>query len=325
VKSFNVNIYGEKMPKERTKTAYLALLGKGMMMGAADAVPGVSGGTIAFMTGIYEELIYSLKQCGPQALTMLFKQGPAAAWQHINGAFLLTLLSGILFSLLTVSRLVLFWLDTYPELLWSFFLGLILATIWSVMGHINRWSAAVVGAFIFGTLAAYLITSISPTSIEPTPLYVFLSGMIAICAMILPGISGSFILLLLGMYSSILLALKEFQLVTLGTFAAGCVIGLLSFSRVLNWMFDHHKTLTLSLLGGFMLGSLNKVWPWKVTLESVVDRHGKLVPLIQENILPSTFESLSGQPSYLGYSLLLMFVGVALVVVMEKLGSKAQA
>jgi putative membrane protein len=312
------------MLKERTKTAYLALFGKGMMMGAADAVPGVSGGTIAFMTGIYEELIYSLKQCGPQALSMLFKQGPAAAWRHVNGAFLLTLLSGILLSLLTVSRIVLFWLDTYPEMLWSFFLGLILATIWSVMGHINRWDPGVIAAFLFGTLTAYLITSISPTSIEVTPLYVFLSGMIAICAMILPGISGSFILLLLGMYSSILLALKEFQLVTLGTFAAGCVVGLLSFSRLLNWMFGHHKTLTLSLLGGFMLGSLNKVWPWKVTLESIIDRHGKLVPLSQENILPSTFEALTGQSSYLAYSLLLMLVGIVLVVIMDKLGSKPQ-
>ena len=312
------------MRTERTKTDYLALLGKGMMMGAADAVPGVSGGTIAFMTGIYEELIYSLKQCGPQALSILFKQGAAAAWQHINGAFLLTLLGGILFSLLTVAHIVLFWLDTYPELLWSFFLGLIVATIWSIMGHIKRWDPAVIFAFLLGTLAAYLITSISPTSIEATPLYIFISGMIAICAMILPGISGSFILLLLGMYSSILLALKEFQLVTLATFAAGCVVGLLSFSRLLNWMFAHHKTLTLSLLGGFMLGSLNKVWPWKVTLESIVDRHGKLVPLIQENILPSTFETLTGQPAYLGYSVLLMLAGVTLVVMMEKLGSKPQ-
>ena len=266
------------MQNKRSMAGHLALLAKGMMMGAADAVPGVSGGTVAFMTGIYEELIYSLKQCGPQVIKILFTQGPGAAWTHVNGAFLLTLLSGILLSLLSVAHVVLFWLATYPELVWSFFLGLIVATIYSLIGHMAKWTPAVAGAFIFGTVAAYLITSINPTSIESTPLYVFLSGMIAICAMILPGISGSFILLLLGMYSTILLALKDLQFGTLGIFASGCVVGLLSFSRLLNWMFEHHKTMTLSLLGGFMLGSLNKVWPWKLTLETVVDRHGKVVP-----------------------------------------------
>lgn len=310
------------MHKQRSWQDYLKLSSKGMLMGAADAVPGVSGGTIAFMTGIYEELIYSLKQCGPEALSVLFKQGIAATWQHINGNFLLTLMSGILLSVLTLSRVILFWLDEYPIMLWSFFFGLIIAAIWSLIRHIEKWNILITLAFVLGTVAAYLITSITPTSIEPTKLFIFLSGMIAICAMILPGISGSFILLLLGMYSSVLLAVKEFQFVTLSIFASGCIVGLLSFSRVLNWMFSRFKTVTLALLGGFMLGSLNKVWPWKNTLEFTINRHGKEIPLVQQNVLPNNFEMLTGQESFLPYALALMIFGVAMVILLEKLGSQ---
>jgi putative membrane protein len=276
------------MQKQRSWQDYLKLSSKGMLMGAADAVPGVSGGTIAFMTGIYEELIYSLKQCGPEALSVLFKQGFAATWQHINGNFLLTLVSGILLSVLTLSRVILFWLDVYPIMLWSFFFGLIVAAIWSLIRHVEKWNVPITLAFVIGTVAAYLITSITPTSIEPTKLFIFVSGMIAICAMILPGISGSFILLLLGMYSSVLLAVKEFQFVTLSIFASGCIV----------------------------------VWPWKNTLETTINRHGKEIPLVQQNVLPDSFELLTGQESFLFSALALMILGVVMVVLLEKLGSK---
>ena len=309
--------------QKRSWLNFLTLWVKGMMMGAADAVPGVSGGTVAFMTGIYQELIYSLNQCGPKALSVLINNGIKDAWRHINGPFLVTLLGGILFSLLTLSSLVLFLLETYPELLWSFFFGLIVAAIWSLIRHIEQWKATTVIAFVIGAVSAYLITSLTPSSIEPSYLYVFLSGMIAICAMILPGISGSFILLLLGMYSHILMAIKNLELMVLSIFATGCVIGLLSFSRILNWMFSVHKITTLALLGGFMLGSLNKVWPWKHTLESTFNRHGKEIPLIQENILPDTFEAISGQPALLGYSISLMFLGIIIVMVLEKVATKS--
>lgn len=310
------------MQKQRSWQDYLKLSSKGMLMGAADAVPGVSGGTIAFMTGIYEELIYSLKQCGPEALSVLFKQGIGAAWQHINGNFLLALVSGILLSVLTLSRVILFWLDEYPIMLWSFFFGLIVAAIWSLIRHIEKWNIPITFAFVAGTVTAYLITSITPTSIEPTTLFIFLSGMIAICAMILPGISGSFILLLLGMYSSVLLAVKELQFFTLSIFASGCIVGLLSFSRLLNWMFSRFKTVTLALLGGFMLGSLNKVWPWKNTLETTINRHGQEIPLVQQNVLPTNFEGLTGQEPFLSYSIALMVFGVVMVILLEKLGSQ---
>lgn len=291
-------------------------------MGAADAVPGVSGGTIAFITGIYEELIFSLKQCGVGAVKILFQDGIKAAWQHINGNFLTVLFGGVILSILTLSRVVLYLMANQPILLWSFFFGLILAAVWSVIRHIERWNLGIISMFLFGAISAYLITIISPTQIESTPLIVFLSGMIAICAMILPGISGSFILLLLGMYAPMLNAVKDLQLATIGIFASGCVLGLLSFSHVLSWMFKHYKTMTLALLGGFMLGSLNKVWPWKQTIEVVIDRHGKEIPLVQDNILPHTFEALSAQPSQMAFAIFLMLLGVALVLGLEKVGQK---
>jgi len=146
--------------------------------------------------------------------------------------------------------------------------------------------------------------------------------MIAICAMILPGISGSFILLLLGMYAPMLTAVNELQFVTLCIFASGCVTGLLSFSHILSWMFSHYKTMTLALLGGFMLGSLNKVWPWKQTIETVINRHGQEIPLVQNNILPHTFETLNTQPAFMWYAIMLMVLGMGMVIALEKTGQK---
>lgn len=309
-------------PQKRDAKGYAGLSLRGMLMGIADAVPGVSGGTIAFMTGIYAELIYSLKQCGPEAIKKLFSEGISAAWTHINGAFLLSVFGGIIISIVSVSHLVVFVLDTYPDLLWAFFFGLIAAAVWSVVKHIETWRFDVIAAFLLGSGIAYYVTIMTPTHVEATNLMVFVSGMIAICAMILPGISGSFILLLMGMYAPMLNAVKSFEITTIAIFAGGCAAGLLAFSRVLNWMFDKHKTLTLALLGGFMLGSLNKVWPWKITVESVVDRHGKTIPLVQDNVLPQTFESVTGHSAHLSTSLILMLVGVLMVFLLEKLGNK---
>lgn len=300
---------------QRSKKDYAILAGKGMLMGAADAVPGVSGGTVAFITGIYEELIYSIRQCGPEALKILFTQGVKAFWSHINGTFLLTLVSGILISLLTLARVVLFLLDQYPVLLWSFFFGLILASTWSVMRHTGRLSLNVVAVFALGTVLALQITSMTPSVTEPGYLMIFVSGMIAICAMILPGISGSFILLLLGMYAPVLMALKGFQLDFIGVFVMGCVIGLLSFSRFLSWAFAHYRVLTLSLLGGFMLGSLNMVWPWKYTLSYSINSLGNEA---QKNVLPNTFFDLTGQDPLTLAAIALMLVGMFLVLMLDR-------
>lgn len=303
---------------QRTIADYLALVGKGMLMGAADAVPGVSGGTVAFITGIYEELIESIRRFNLQALSLLFKEGPVAVWRYVNGSFLVTLILGIVVSLLTLARVVLYLLEAHPVLLWSFFFGLILASTWSVIRHTNKLDLKVAGIFLLGVFIAYVVTSMSPSQVTPSLWLVFLSGMIAICAMILPGISGSFILLLMGMYAPVLTAVKDFQLSFIGLFLAGCVVGIMSFSRVLSWAFHHHKIATLSLLGGFMLGSLNKVWPWKYTLSYSINRHGEEVPLLQRNVLPETFFEMTGQDPYTLGALALMILGIGLVVLLDR-------
>lgn len=305
-------------------SGYLKLLLKGVMMGAADAVPGVSGGTVAFITGIYEELIHSIRRCDPMALKVLFTEGFKAFWQHINGNFLLTLLAGIGLSLASLAHIVLYLLDTHPVLLWAFFFGLILASVWSVARHVGEWRTDRTLMFFFGAMFAYLITSLSPASVEATPMFIVISGMIAICAMILPGISGSFILLLLGMYSTILSAVKELEIFTLGLFAFGCVLGLLSFSRVLSWAFERYHALTLALLGGFLLGSLNKVWPWKYTLSYTLNSKGEQVPLVQQNISPSAFLDLTGVDPQTLTSVVLAIIGALLVLALDRQNSGAK-
>lgn len=302
----------------RSTKDYLILSGKGMMMGAADAVPGVSGGTIAFITGIYEELIDSIKQFNPEAVRILFSQGLLSCWRYVNGNFLLALVCGIFLSLLTISRVVLYLLDEYPILLWSFFFGLILASTWSVVRHIKGWNMNLVATFGIGALLAYIITEQAPGSLDPTSMMVFFAGMIAICAMILPGISGSFILLLMGMYAPVLNAVKGFEWGILLVFMAGCVAGLLSFSRVLSWAFHHHRMLTLALLGGFMLGSLNKVWPWKYTLSYTINSKGEEIPVLQQNLLPGSYLELTGLNDWFWPALVLMLVGAALGILLDR-------
>ncbi len=302
----------------RSRTDYLKLAGKGMMMGAADAVPGVSGGTIAFITGIYEELIESIRRCDIEAVRLLFSQGVGACWRHINGTFLVTLLGGIVLSLVSVARLVLYLLDNQPVLLWAFFFGLILASVWSLIRHIKGWNFSNSLIFFLGARIAYVLTSMVPGSLSATPWTLFGSGMLAICAMILPGISGSFILLLLGMYAPILAAVKGFDFGSLGLFVSGCVIGLISFSRLLSWAFHHHRRMILALLGGFMIGSLNKVWPWKYTLSYTMDSHGGAVPLLQRNVSPSVFHELTGLPAQLWPALALIVIGMVLVLALDR-------
>ncbi|SIS45948.1 DUF368 domain-containing protein [Neptunomonas antarctica] len=309
------------MSQRRSLKDYFILACKGILMGAADAVPGVSGGTIAFITGIYEELIGSIRRFDIDAVKLLFSDGPGAFWDHVNGNFLVTLLSGIAISLLTLSHIVLFMLATYPVMLWSFFFGLILASTWVISRHITHWNMTSTILFLLGAVSAYVVTSIVPTEIEVTSLAVFLSGAVAICAMILPGISGSFILLLLGMYGPVLLAVKNLELSIIGLFMAGCAVGLLSFSRLLNWLFTSYRMFTLALMSGFLLGSLNKVWPWKYTTAYTFDRQGKQIPLVQDNVSPFNYEVLNGQDSFMVASIALLILGMAIVLWMERVQS----
>lgn len=283
-------------------------------MGAADVVPGVSGGTIAFITGIYEELIKSIKSISSEALPTLFKEGIKPAWKAANGNFLAVLLLGIAVSILSLAKGITHLLETQPILLWAFFFGLIIASAWIIGRSVDKWNVASVLAGLAGVAIAYYITVATPAQTSEANWFIFLSGALAICAMILPGISGSFILLLLGKYKYILESLSSFKIDVILIFMAGCLVGLLSFARLLSWMFDKYKNLTIAVLTGFMVGSLNKVWPWKETTSTATDRHGEIIPLTQESILPSAFE---GEPQVM-WAILSAIAGFVIIWVLER-------
>ncbi len=290
---------------------------KGMAMGAADVVPGVSGGTIAFITNIYETLIDSIHSIGPKTLVILKNEGIARAWSSFNGNFLLVLFLGILTSVISLAKLITHLLDTYPVLVWSFFFGLIIVSAIFVGRQIRDWNALKLIGLVLGTAAAWQLSELTPTEVQATPVIIFFSGALAICAMILPGVSGSFILLMLGMYSYVLGAIKSLDIATMGIFAAGCLVGLLSFSRLLNWLLKHYHEMTMAVLTGVMLGSLNKVWPWKHTLSFRTNSHGEQVPLLQENVTPAQFSELMGQDPQVMAGVGLMLVAILLVVSLE--------
>ncbi|WP_178115518.1 DUF368 domain-containing protein [Pseudomonas tumuqii] len=292
-------------------------------MGAADVVPGVSGGTVAFISGIYDELLRSIASV-PAALGMLLRGRVLAAWQAANATFLLVLLAGILTSVLSLARLITFLLAVHPIPVWSFFFGLILVSSHLVAREIQRWNWSRFVSFVMGAAFAYWITVASPVQWGTDSLSIFFAGSIAICAMILPGISGSFILLLLGLYPFILGAVKGLDINVLMLFASGCLVGIVSFAGLLRWLLVRWRDLTLALLTGLMLGSLNKLWPWKETLTWHADSHGQQVPLLQTNLLPGRFAEVSGQDPQLLLAILLALGGVLLVLGLEWLAGRRQ-
>ncbi len=301
---------------------YLIIGLKGLGMGAADVVPGVSGGTIAFITGIYEELINSIKSFNLSSLKILLKGQFAEFWKAVNGTFLLSLLSGISISVLSLAKLIGYLLEHYPVLVWSFFFGLVVASALFVAKTISKWEAGTIIAAIAGTVIAYWITIISPAEANTSYYFIFISGAIAICAMILPGISGSFILVLLGMYRFVLEAVSNFNIPVIALFMAGAAIGIIAFSNVLSWLLRKYHNLTIALLAGFMVGSLNKVWPWKKVVETFTDRHGEVRPLIKENVLPATYAELTGQNSMVWAAIGLAVLGFVLILAIEKMTAK---
>jgi putative membrane protein len=299
-------------------SAQLLLFLKGMAMGAADVVPGVSGGTIAFITGIYEQLLNAIKSVDGKAIKKLSKREFTAFWTHVDGNFLVVLVSGILFSVLSLARLIHYLLDTHPIQLWSFFFGLVLISAIIVFKTIKKWKWQVVLSAVAGCILAWVITTSTPATMPDGAVFVFIAGAIAICAMILPGISGSFILLILGKYEYIINALKEVDLVTIGIFLAGCVVGLLSFARVVSWALKKYHDLTIALLAGFMIGSLKKIWPWKETLSFRINSKGEEVPLLQQEILPTDYLSKTGSDPYLFQALFFAALGILIVIGIEK-------
>ncbi len=286
-------------------------------MGAADVVPGVSGGTIAFISGIYEELITSINNVNLSLFKTLRTEGFKAFWNKVNGNFLLALLTGIAISVLSLAKFISWLLENQPIPLWSFFFGLVLASIFLVGKEIKKWTPGTILILILGAAIAYYVTTLPPSeNIDSLP-YLFFSGALAICAMILPGISGAFILVLLGSYKTILDAVHERDLKVVITVGLGAIFGLLSFAKLLKWMFTHYKNLTLALLTGFIAGSLNKIWPWKETLESKLFGD-KLVVLKEQNISPYAFEG----DSQIMFAILLAITGFSLIFILEKLASK---
>ncbi|GAM73878.1 arginine/ornithine antiporter arcD [Vibrio ishigakensis] len=291
-------------------------------MGAADVVPGVSGGTIAFITGVYDTLLESIRRINPSLIGILKDKGIKGAFEHINGLFLVTLFGGVLTSILTLAKLISWLLVTHPIPLWSFFFGLILVSVWLILRQIESFNASKWAFLLVGIGFAYMITVINPLQLEPTGINVVLAGAIAICAMILPGISGSFILLLIGMYAPVLAAVKGFQIDILALFLVGCVGGLLSFSHLLSWLLKRFRDFTLMFLVGLMIGTLPKIWPWKQTLTWRTNSSGEQVPLIQENLMPHTFESIFNTSSQLPIAIVMMLAAIGMVLALEKIADK---
>lgn len=288
-------------------------------MGAADVVPGVSGGTIAFISGIYAQLLHAIQAVNPDALRILFRQGFAAFWLRIDGTFLVVLISGILLSVVTFARLLSYVLAHFPLLVWGFFFGLIVGSVIYIWRQIPVRGLACWCLLLLGAGAVFSTAFASQAQIEPTPLNLFGAGMLAICAMILPGISGSFILLLLGMYPVILGAVAEPELSVLAIFAGGCVTGLLLFSRLLSWLLARFHNFTLATLTGFLVGSLAVVWPWK---EAVVTPGEAIGAVTRTHLmLPSGYAQTVGESQWLAV-LGLMAVGLLLVLILEYVGER---
>lgn len=302
--------------EKRKPIHYLWILMKGMAMGAADVVPGVSGGTIAFISGIYEELIETINGIRPSLLQVWKTEGFARFWKALNGSFLLALFAGIGISVVSLAKLISWLLAEHPVLVWAFFFGLVLASVIYVAKAIKRWQAASVVMLLGGALLAYIVVSLPVSENSFGWPYLFLSGALAVCAMILPGISGAFILVLLGSYQTILTAVHQRDLEVLAITAVGAVFGLLSFARLLKWMFARFENATLALLTGFIMGSLAKIWPWKHVLET--RRFEEKTNVVREaSVWPWHYE---GDPQT-GWAIALALMGFSLIFVLEKLAS----
>lgn len=302
---------------QRTIKDYLLVMLKGLCMGAADVVPGVSGGTIAFITGIYDEWLSSLKKCTPAVLLMLKRDGIKKTWAYINGNFLVALFGGILISLKTFAAIVLFAMDSYPILVWSFFSGLVAASIYLLVREQRGWGIVEIIGLLFGIAFILAISYMAPSQLPAHGWILFLGGFVAICAMILPGISGSFILLLVGLYPVFLQAIHHLEIVKLLWFGAGCITGLVVFSRFLLWLLNSYHTQTLAVLIGFLIGSLSVTWPWKQVLLTTVDSHGRTVVLQQENLNPLNYLAVTGNEPTIVLAIVWALIGVGLVAGVE--------
>ena len=299
------------MPEHQGKGFRPSVFVKGMAMGAADVVPGVSGGTVAFITGIYEELVGSLSKADLTAVKLLLKGQVSAFWTYINGTFLATVFAGILLSIFSLAKIISWVLVNHPKIIWSYFFGLILVSVFMLAKQANLFSLRNALVLFLGAWFAFEITRLTQVAIAPSTTFIFLSGAIAICAMILPGISGSFILVLLGMYQYIIEGVKSLDVSVLGVFILGCIVGLLSFTHLLSWLLSRYRELTFALLTGFMAGSLNKVWPWKITNTSQ----------IEQNVSPFEYQSITQAEPQIVLAIAALVMGILTVYLIDRVGN----
>lgn len=316
----------------RTLKEYASLTLRGMAMGAADIVPGVSGGTMAFILGIYEELLHSIRTIGrPEFLRAVFRLRIKEVFQLLNWPFLAAVGLGIFISILTLSGMLEWLLVNQPVYIWSFFFGLVLASVFTVSVRVGRWTPTAFLLLALGAVIAYWIVGLVPAQTPNAWWFLLLSGALASCAMILPGISGAFILVILGKYQYVLSAVNNRDVVTIGLIAVGAAIGLVTFSQVLSWLFKRYHDLTVAVLIGLMVGSLRKLWPWKVDVEwlrdsagnFVLDRHGDLLVIKQANVLPD-FSTTAGWVET-AVALLLALTAIAAVVLLDRLAGQKEA
>ena len=302
---------------------YILISLKGLAMGAVEVVPGVSSGTIALISGIYEELLLTIKNC-PVAVKDLFKNkfNLKLFWKNANGNFLLALFLGMGLGVLSLAKLTKYMLENYEIPTWSFFFGLVLASVWFVLREVEKWKSTYFILFALGVIAGFSITVLSPAETPEDLWFIFLSGSIAICAMMLPGISGSFMLLILGKYQYVLTALTEANIPVILTFISGALLGIILFSHFLSWLLKNYHAITIFFLGGVMFGSLNKIWPWKTVVESVVKPDGEIVPVLENNILPTTYTELTGDSSQILYAIIMLAVGLSIIFVIDRIAQK---
>ena len=300
------------------RKGYGYVAASGMVMGAADVVPGVSGGTMAFILGIYEELLGAIKAFNLAFVGLVVRGRLKAAFAQVNGKFLASLATGLALSILTLSRLVTWLYEVHPVPLFSFFFGLIVASIAVIGAHV-RWRPTTAASLVAGAAIAYAIVRLVPVQMPHDPLTLLWCGAVAIVAMILPGISGSFILLILGQYHYVMSAVKSLDVITLFPFACGAAIGLLSFARVLSWLLGRWHQAMISFLVGFMIGSLWKIWPFRNVLETMTTVSGKLVPVREAVILPDWSLATYGLPA------LLFLGGFAVVVGIDRIQKRMAA
>lgn len=290
---------------------------RGLAMGVAEVVPGVSGGTVAFITGIYIRLLTAFNEITPDLIRTYRNHGVASVWHKVDGNFLCVLFLGMGLSILTIARVVSKLLSEYPVLIWAFFFGLIVASVYVVGKQVDSWRRDTILMFLVGGTIGGIVTRVAPIDLPPELFYFFIGGVIAICAWILPGLSGSFILLILGLYGFVIEAIRVLDLTVIISMGAGCAVGLLSFSHLLTFLFRRYRDHTLALLTGFMLGALVKVWPWKITVSYQILGDGHRLPLVQEAVSPISYQQLTGNEMQIYGVVLAALLGLSLVLVVD--------